>query len=61
MSRFVAVSALVLLALGIPTPAARADAPLREGPFSFPFTINDFLPAPDSHANSPWSGRGMSP
>ena len=43
MSRFVAVTALVLLALGISTPAAHADAPLREGPFSFPFTINDFF------------------
>ena len=43
MRRVVALAPLVLLALGVFAPAAHADAPLREGPFSVPVTIPDYF------------------
>jgi hypothetical protein len=43
MLRIAFVTALVLLTLGLSATAAQADAPLHEGPFSFPVRIDDFF------------------
>ncbi len=43
MTRSAAVVALVLTTLIVSAPAAHAEAPLREGPFSVPVTIPDYF------------------
>jgi hypothetical protein len=47
---------LVALVLGIATPAAQADAPLRDGPFSFSFTIEDFFAPSGQSCDFPVTG-----
>jgi hypothetical protein len=43
MTRSAVVGALVVTAFIVSAPAAHADAPLREGPFSVPVTIPDYF------------------